>query len=193
VVENNIKRLFRMYTISDYDKEESFLREQHRAGYELVKFKMPGFYYFKKCEPEDMIYQLDYSAEVAKIDKENYLQVFRDSNWEYLFDVNGWSYFKKPANAEDKNLSIFTDSQSKLELIRKVFMGRMLPLIVIFCCCIVPQIIINMHTISIGNGQRIFAQCFMVFFTVMFVVYLILFIHCGIGLNRLKKKYEDGE
>ena len=72
-------------------------------------------------------------------------------------------------------------------------MGRMLPLIVIFCCCIVPQIIMNMHTMSLGNRQRIFAQCLVVFFSVMFVVYLIVFIHCGIGLYRLKKKYEDGE
>lgn len=44
--------LFRFWTITDYEEEERFLREQHRKGWSLRRYILPGVYIFDKCMPE---------------------------------------------------------------------------------------------------------------------------------------------
>lgn len=51
---------FRFWTITDYDKEEEFLREQHREGWRFKKYLIPGFYLFDRCRPEDVVYRVDF-------------------------------------------------------------------------------------------------------------------------------------
>lgn len=192
-MKNNKKTvLFRWFTISDYDKEEEFLREQHKHGYKFVKFVLPGFYYFEACEPQDMIYQLDFS-DTTRSEKTSYLQIFKDSGWEYLFDVNGWSYFRKSADSEDGDFSIFSDVESKIALIDRVFRRRMLPLLIIFFSCILPLIARNYSSWQSGGRHMTAASGFLSFFCIMFLLYVWIFIHCGRGLIRLKKKYRNGE
>lgn len=50
----------RFFTIADYEDEEIWLRVQHKKGWKLVKTIIPCFYIFEKCEPEDVIYRLDF-------------------------------------------------------------------------------------------------------------------------------------
>lgn len=52
--------LFRFMTVTDYEEEEQFLREQHKEGWKLCKYLLPGFYFFDQCEPEDVVYRLDF-------------------------------------------------------------------------------------------------------------------------------------
>ena len=54
------KTLIHIFTIADYEEEEMWLREQHRSGWKIVKMTPPCFYTFESCEPEDVIYRLDY-------------------------------------------------------------------------------------------------------------------------------------
>jgi hypothetical protein len=186
------KILFRVFTISDYEKEEKFLREQHKKGYKFVRFVFPGFYHFVKCEPEDVIYQLDLS-DVYESDKSSYLQIFKDAGWHYMFDVMGWSYFRKPAVSDDGDNSIFSDKESKIALINRVFKTRMLPLLILFFVCIFPQAINQYYLWKSGNINMIWATGFLVFYCFVFLLYLYIFIHCGIGLARLRKQYKNGE
>lgn len=189
---NEVKRIFRIFTISEYDKEEEFLREQHKAGFKCVRFQFPGFYYFEACEPEDVIYQLDFNANMKKQEQFDYLQLYKDAGWEYMFDVFEWSYFRKPVSVEGEEPSIFTDKETKIELIRKVFKRRMLPLIILFFCCIIPEIIHMSQRWTQGEADRMYALGFLIMFVVLFLVYLGIFIRCGGGLYRLKKAYEEG-
>lgn len=57
------KTEFRFFTVPEWKKEEEYLREQHKRGWEFVKVNSIGFYHFKKCEPKDVIYQLDYNPD----------------------------------------------------------------------------------------------------------------------------------
>lgn len=173
------KKLHKLFTISDFEKEENFLREQHRQGYELTSFTGLSCYRFKKCEPKDVVYRLDYcGADVT--DKEAYIQMFRDYGWEYLFDRFGWSYFRKEV-VEGEDVEIFSDNQSRLSLVEKVFKTRMLPILVMFLCCLVPQV--SNVLFHFGLGLKIF-------WFALFALYMYLIIHCGLGLLELKKKYE---
>ena len=79
------KKIHKVFTISDFEKEENFLREQHRQGYELTSYTGLTCYRFKKCEPKDVVYRLDYCGAEAG-EKAEYIQMFQDYGWEYLFD-----------------------------------------------------------------------------------------------------------
>ena len=175
------KTVIRVFTVADWQKEEEFLRRMHRDGWKLVRVSGMMFCSFERCEPQDVIYQLDYNAQIDN--REEYLQLFRDCGWEYLQDLCGYSYFRKPVSEMNgKEEEIFCDDESRLEMIGKAFRGKIVPLIPIFCCVIIPQMI----------GQ--FLQGGLVpyvlgwIFTVLFALYLGIFIRFGVSYRRLKKK-----
>ena len=86
---------FRFFTIPEYEKEQDWLRKEHNEGWEFYGVTFPGFYHFRKCEPKDVIYQLDYNPE-GNQNKSSYIQIFQDCDWEYIADFMGYTYFRKP-------------------------------------------------------------------------------------------------
>lgn len=186
----HIKVMFRWFTIADFEEEELFLRTQHKSGWKFAALKLPGFYVFEKCEPEDVVYRLDYGC-VEKDAKGSYLQMFEDCGWEYLFDVNRWSYFRKSAEEEEQNNDIFSDIETKIAFLDRV-KRRMLPLLVMFFCVIVPQIIVNYMNMRDGV-ENAASKRLLVMFSVLFLLYLNLFLKFGRSFQRLKKRYLEGE
>lgn len=175
------KTKFGWFTIPEWEKEEKWLRKQHKNGWKLIKATPPGFYKFEQCEPEDVIYQLDYNQEGMNHISE-YIQMFRDCGWEYVTDMMGYAYFRKPASEMVENEGIFCDDESKIEMIERVYKGRMLPLVVIFCCCIMPQLFMQSYNTSeMGYGL------FMVF-VVLFILYLSLFVKFAYQYWKVKNK-----
>ncbi len=181
---NKGKIVFRVYTISDFDKEEKFLREQHRQGYKFVKWTFPGFYCFEKCEPQDVIYRLEL-GNVKDREKSEYIQMYEDFGWNYMFDAIGWSYFKKAADEKDGNEELFSDKQSKIAHLERVFRKRLCPCIVIFLCCVIPNFtkVVNEGAWALGykiwNGSWI----------VMFILYIFVLVYCSWRFFKLKKEY----
>ena len=159
------------------------MREQHKNGWKLIKATPPGFYKFVQCEPEDVIYQLDYNQEGMDHISE-YIQMFRDCGWEYVTDMMGYAYFRKPANEMVEDEGIFCDDESKIEMIERVYKGRMLPLIVIFCCCIMPQLFMQSHNTS-EMGHSLF-----IVFVVLFVLYLSIFVKFAYQYWKVKNRKE---
>lgn len=175
---DNKKVVARIFTISDYEEEEIWLRQQHQKGWKLQKTVMPCFYIFEKCTPEDVAYRLDYKNNTEQAD---YFQIFQDYGWEYFNRCMGWLYFRKPIAETDseQDAEIFSDDVSRVQLLNNLLKTRMLPLLVVFFCGIVPNMI-N----SIGRDSGLFTA-----FVVLFVLYVYLFLHCGRKLWKLKKKY----
>mgnify|MGYP002622552154 CR=1 FL=1 len=175
------KTMIRFFTIADFEEEELWLREQHNRGWKL-KNAAVFLYTFERCTPEDVIYRLDYkNSEEA----EDYFQLSRDYGWEY-FDRNaGWLYFRKPAAAlaSEAEGEIFSDGLSKLDMVKQVVVTRLLPLLVIFLCCLLP------------SWLRLFDEG--IFNAVSYVLYALvllyiwLLVYCGIKLTKLRKKYEE--
>ena len=54
------KTVTRFFTIADFIEEEKWLREMHNQGWKLSKMTPPCFFTFESCEPEDVIYRLDF-------------------------------------------------------------------------------------------------------------------------------------
>ena len=129
----------RIFTIADWEKEEQYLRKRHREGWKFVKVNLPGFYHFEKCPPEDVVYQLDYNEEGLR-HKDEYVQMFKDCGWEYIQDFGGYSYFRKPVSQMQGEEEIFCDDESRLDMMRRVFAGRYLPILIILILLILPNL-----------------------------------------------------
>ena len=127
----DVKKEFRWFSIADYEKEAEYLRHRHKEGWKFKNVTFPGIYTFEKCEPQDVIYQLDYNPDSIKNQLE-YVQMFEDCGWEYLLNFAGYTYFRKPAALMEKEENIFCDDQSRLELLNRIFRGRIIPLMLIF-------------------------------------------------------------
>lgn len=177
------KTVIRFFTIADYEEEEAWLHNQHKNGWKLSRMIPPCLYVFEKCMPEDVVYQLDYknNAETS-----NYFQIFRDYGWEYIGRCLGWLYFRKPSSETDckQDSEIFSDNESRLNLIDHVIKTRLLPIMIIFLCCVLPNFLRSIET----NDPL--ADVFTVFFGVMALLELYLLIYCGLKLQKLRKKYK---
>ncbi len=174
----------RFFTIADYEEEEIWLRKQHRQGLRFVKIVPPCFYVFEECTPEDVVYRLDYKNSSASSD---YKQMFHDYGWEYAGDCVGWLYFRKRSSEiqQENDGEIFSDGQSKADMIRHVLKTRMIPLLLIFFCCLLPNWV-RFFSGLLGK----FDYLFMALFSALIVLYLFLIIHCGRKLTKLRGKYK---
>ena len=181
---SDTKTLIRFFTIADYEEEEIWLREQHKSGWKLMRMVVPCFYIFESCTPEDVIYRLDYKNNTERSD---YYQMFRDYGWEYFARCMGWLYFRKSASEieSEQDGDIFSDDNSRIEMVNHIVKTRMLPLVIIFFSCLLPN-----YFRSMENGDP-WSDGLSVIFSVLLVIYLYLFIHCGRKLRMLRKKYGE--
>ena len=132
------KVVYRICTISDYDREAFYLREMHAQGWKLrkVSYSILLFavkYTFEKCQPEQVSYQLDFYP-MKKSERASYLQLFKDCGWEHITNFNGFSYFRK-AHSEiesDAEFEIYNDMAGKLDMVKRILIMRMLPILILF-------------------------------------------------------------
>lgn len=171
------KKEFRFFTIFQYEQEQEYLSRRHQEGWKFVKVTGLGTYHFERCQPEKVVYQLDYNQE-GLANKEEYVRMFADCGWEYLMDYAGYSYFRKAAADMKGDEEIFCDEQSKLEMMERVLKGRMTPVLVLFCAILLPQCILNFavyHNYTMG-----------VVYSLILWVYVVLFVVCGRKYRKLK-------
>ena len=170
------KKVTKFYSVFAHEKEEKFLRDMHNSGWKFTKVTGLGIYHFEKCEPQDMIYQLDYNKDGLK-NEDEYIKMFADCGWEYIQTYCGYTYFRKPANEMNSNEEIFCDNESKLQMMKRVYLGRMLPLLIIFLALIIPGFIR-----LIFEHEYIFASIY----AVILLIYVCIFIAAGIKYKKLK-------
>lgn len=108
-----MKTIYRInsHTILESEKQAKYLSEMHKKGWKLIFYAFPCFYIFQECEPEEVIYQIDFN-EAASQSKEEYVKMFEDASWEYLQTTMDFSFFKKPLSQMDEEEHIFNDEQS---------------------------------------------------------------------------------
>lgn len=132
------KKVYRICTIADYDREALYLREMHAQGWKLKEVNYSNLvvavkYTFEKCQPEQVVYQLDFYP-MKKSERASYLQLFKDCGWEHITDFNGFSYFRKLYSGveSDAEFEIYNDAAGKLAMVKKILTMRMLPVLLLF-------------------------------------------------------------
>lgn len=168
---SNKKTEFKYFTIPQYRQGENYLSSMHEKGWKLTGITMPGFYHFEKCEPAKVTYRLDYNQEAVS-NKAEYVKIFSDCGWDYLFDFVGYSYFCKKDSLSGEREEIFCDDASRLDMMKRVFKGRVWPLIILFFGVILPQLCMNV--VGYGRGG-IVQDVLSVVFLVIAGLYLVLF------------------
>ena len=171
------RKEMKLFTIAQHKEEEQYLRQQHQAGWKFVKVTGLGIYHFEKCQPEDVVYQLDYNQESAA-NKEEYIRMFADCGWEYMQEFFGYSYFRKRAADMNGEEEIFCDDSSRLAMMERVFKGRLIPLLIVFFSVLLPQFVFNLNSGNYGIA---------VFLGVFLSVYVIIFTWFAIRYYRQKK------
>lgn len=174
-----IKKEYKYFSIVDHEREQDYLREKHKSGFKFVKVSGLGVYRFEQCEPEDFVYQLDYNQE-GLAHKEEYIQMFKDCGWEYIQDYAGYCYFRKKASEMNGDEEIFCDDASRLQMMERVYKGRVLPLVILFSCLVVPQFILNL-TVYHNTVMAIV-------YAVITVIYLAVFGMFAVKFHSYKKK-----
>lgn len=172
------KKESKFFTIFAHEKEEQYLRQQHNAGWRFVKVTGLGVYHFESCQPEDVVYQLDYNHD-GNTRKGEYIKMFSDCGWDYIQDYAGYSYFCKPVSAMNGEEEIFCDDSSRIAMMERVYKGRLWPLLVIFCAVLVPQFILNMV-----RGRYDLA----IFMGALLGFYVTIFVYCAVQYYRKKGK-----
>ena len=202
------KKEFHLFLLPEYEEEEKYLNKMAKKGYRLEKITLPGIYSFTKTEPEDMIYRIDFNPQ-KKEDLAGYHQMFADYGWEYLQDMNEYSYFRKPADVRDedadsdhdicrnentdsnndicRNEDIYSDNDSRLDMIKRILRTKMLPFMILFLGIVIPQFVGAIFHGSMGPAGR----TILIMWTVVLVLYIYIFVRCYVGFKRLKKKYES--
>ncbi len=183
----NKKTMFKFFTLFEYEEEEAFLEKQHKNGWKVTGYKLPGFYKFEKCEPEDVTYRIDFTNENGARNPE-YRQMFSDNGWELLWSVNGFSIFRKErASASESNNEIFSDNASRLQMLQKIQKRRLLPVIIIFLCAVVPNFVKGLYGVF---GTSLADNIITAIFSLMFVLYIYIFTKSFIKMKKLKEKLQ---
>jgi hypothetical protein len=150
------------------DVEEAWLRDMSQRGWHLSDVGLPCVYVFESGNSEDVVYRLDYPSSY-KLDREDYLQLFKDANWEFIEERTGWYYFRQPAQS-DEELEIYTDAESKISKYQRLLL---------FAVIILLPLIVSM--INTRGGFWFF-----IIFP-LFLIWVYIFARIWIRINQLKR------
>lgn len=181
---NRKKMKLGWFTVPEWEKEQEWLRKQHKKGWKLINATLPCFYTFEECSPEDVVYQLDYNQEGLE-NRGEYIQMFHDCGWEYVTEMAGYSYFRKQVSEmKRREEEIFSDDASKMDMIHRVYKGRLSIMLVIFFCTIIPQLFMQLNNRSDVGTVLLWG------FVILFVVYMVIFLKFAIMYFKLKRRLE---
>lgn len=113
----NAKTICKAFFAWNDGKEEEWLRSQALLGWHLVSVG-PFFYRFRRGQPADITYRLDLQT-TGKLDRTDYMGLFRDAGWEHVCRFGAWYYFRTPTGT-GRPPEIYTDTPSRVAKYRRL-------------------------------------------------------------------------
>lgn len=101
------------------EKREAWLIKMSQQGLHLKEPRSFCDFLFEKGPARQFVYRLDFNQDKLAQD---YLELIKDSGWEYLGTQSGWHYWRRRSSGS-KVPELFTDSQSKLQKYQRLFMA----------------------------------------------------------------------
>ncbi|MBC2728488.1 DUF2812 domain-containing protein [Desulfosporosinus sp.] len=126
----------------DYDKEEKWLTEMAKKGYQLIDTSFG--YKFRFTKPEEATIKIDYRTFKHQEDFIDYCTLFEDSGWQHIVGKknSGPQYFKKIDKDSDDD--IFSDKISKAgkyKRLSKMFIELAICFLPLFVAMIATEVI----------------------------------------------------
>ena len=119
------------FPLSDFEEEQSFLVSNHANGWKLYSVKGKK-YTFQKCDKDAFVYQIDFNPDEQQ--KEEYIQLYTDFDWQYVSEKDGRFYFSKSAICDED--TIFSDRETKAIMCRKIIKRKLIGFIPILAISI---------------------------------------------------------
>lgn len=170
-----MKKEVKLFFLTDFEEEEEYLAAMHRKGWKLKEVRFPCLFIFEKCQPEEVVYRLDFKPRLGE-DREVYDQLYADYGWEYVGVCNNFVYFRK-AVTDGEAVDIYSDRQTKLDMIGRIFKRRFLALLLL--------------GLFVFWRVVFYADSFWSMWAVLAIAYLFVLLHCGLGFYKLRKRYEE--
>lgn len=160
------KRNFAGFRLWIMKKEARYLSRMHQKGWKFKRVTMPGIYTFEKCEPEKVIYQLDYNQEGMKT---------RWNMWRCLKTVAGVSSGICRIQLFQKTRS--TDVQGRRDILRWwIETGYDEPDLprksILIDCDFLSCLVVNGYNAMVGHGGHVLASVF----SILMILYIVIFL-----------------
>ncbi|MBR3000933.1 MAG: hypothetical protein IKF39_08015, partial [Oscillospiraceae bacterium] len=82
---------------------------------------------------------------------------------------------------------LFSDAVSKIDQLSKIVRTRMMPMICIFLCAVVPNALRYLD----GEYVGLWGQAFGFIFGLLFGLYMVMFIYFAVKLKKLRNRYRE--
>lgn len=179
------KTELRAFFISEYEEEKAYLEERHRQGWRLL-CAWPYVFRFEACEPEEYVYELDFTP-MGRSERERYIALCEDYGWEHVMDCLKFSYFRREgagAMREDER-ELFSDNESRMDLARRIFRRRMLPLTILLPIALALMVM----RVMFGSPLDVLDVALCIVFAVAFAFDVYALARSARGFSRLREKY----
>ena len=159
---------FRMFTIFDLDKVEDYLHEMHLKGWKFKSNRF-GFFYFKQCQPDDVVYCVWNTSYLRKNVLD--LQSVKDRGWEFV-ERCPYSVFRKATDDLVPNEQIFMNNRLRWDGVKSG---------------------LRTATVSISSGlvicMSLFRENLSQSFFLIFALYALMITYLIYSFYRLRRKY----
>lgn len=124
-MDQNIKKIRRMTSITEYKTNEEFLEKQAMEGWLLYEIKK-GAYKFKKIEPKELTFNVSLFYHTTPFDypdnekEKDYRVLCEESGWKFCTSNELYQIFYRHKDTEA--IPIHTDAQEEYKIIKNVFM-----------------------------------------------------------------------
>jgi hypothetical protein len=174
--EKTTKTAFRAFLDSSGQKEELWLSEMARQGWFLKSIPVL-FYRFKKGQPGDWVYRIDYRGG-ARVNRPEYLGLFKDAGWEFAASSAGRYYFRTK-RGQGSVPEIFTDKDSRVSLYRRIVAGSTTLLVIM---------LMDVYSMLINHRHRNWFSVFMlVLLSALALLFAFQLVQIMARIKRIKK------
>ncbi len=167
----------------DKDEEQDWLNEYAQQGWAMAGFFV-GVVTFVPCLPGEFIYQIDLlpGKGLRADDYEGYVIFMNDLGVEIVQRWGRWVYLRK--RAEEGPFEVYTDTESKLDLYRRIRALFLWGLLIEFCCSF------SGLNVLIQFPGDIFARCLVGIYIVVVALFLRAVLQCTRKIRELEKERE---
>ena len=113
------KRVWRFWTIAEYEQEEQWINEMARDGWALTAVGFCRFS-FRRARPGEFIYKLDMVERTTQDEvKESYFNFLTECGIRIVGEYKDWIYLQK--RAADGPFDMKNDTYAKLRKVNKIY------------------------------------------------------------------------
>lgn len=146
------RKIFKLFGIWAFDKEEQWLNEMAARGLSLVSVRFPGSYEFEECAPGEHIVRLELLEHLPqRPESMQYIRFLEETGTQYVGNIFRWAYFRKENNGS--GFDLFSDIDSRIKHLKRILMF-ILPITVLLWVSGAINVIfgiMNRHNLAFGG------------------------------------------